>query len=131
MIMSELRRILYVEDEPDIRAVVKIALEKLGGFEVKICMSGQEALKSAVDFSPDLILLDVMMPGMDGRETLGKLRELPNMAKIPAMFMTAKIQPQELEELNTMEVIDVIAKPFDALKLSEQIQNCWNQHIND
>lgn len=129
--MSELKRILYVEDEPDIRAVAKVALERIGNFEVKMCASGQEALDSAEEFSPDLLLLDVMMPGMDGPETLNALREIPQLKDAPAMFMTAKIQLQEVEELKAMGVIDVISKPFDALKLSEQLRDSWGRYFND
>ncbi|MDH5355650.1 MAG: response regulator [Gammaproteobacteria bacterium] len=129
--MSELRRILYVEDEPDIRAVTKVALEKIGNFEVKICASGQEALECAQAFSPDLFLLDVMMPGMDGPETLTALREISQLKEIPAMFMTAKIQVQEVEELKTMGVIDVISKPFDVLKLSEQLRESWDRYFKE
>ncbi len=126
--MPELKRILFVEDEPDIRAVARIALERLGKFEVKICESGREAVECVEKFSPDLFLLDVMMPDMDGPETLAALRKFPEMAKVPAMFMTAKIQLQEVEELKAMGVIEVISKPFDALKLSGQLRSSWERH---
>ena len=75
--MSELQRILYVEDEADIREVAKLALEMVGGFELAVCASGEEALARAEAFAPQLILLDVMMPGMDGPSTLRELRALP------------------------------------------------------
>lgn len=124
--MSELKRILYVEDEPDIRVIAKIALGKLGKFEVKMCASGQEAIDSAVEFAPDLVLLDVMMPQMNGPETLIRLREIPQFAAIPAMFMTAKIQPQEVAELKALGVIEVIKKPFDVMKLSDDLRRLWD-----
>lgn len=121
----ELRKILFVEDEPDIQAVAQLALEAVGGFEVKICGSGQEALKNAEAFNPDLFLLDVMMPGMDGPTTLGKLREMPQLAAVPAIFMTAKVQPQEVAQFKSFGALDVIAKPFDPMKLAQQIRDSW------
>ncbi|MBI3771665.1 MAG: response regulator [Gammaproteobacteria bacterium] len=122
---NELRKILYVEDEPDIQAVAQLALEAVGGFEVKICGSGQQALQNAVAFNPDLFLLDVMMPGMDGPTTLGKLREIPQLASVPAIFMTAKVQPQEVAQFKSLGALDVIAKPFDPMTLAQQIRDSW------
>ena len=81
--MSELKRVLYVKDEPDIQAVACVALEVVGGFKLKVCSLGQEALDVAPDFVPDLFLLDVMMPGMDGHATLRALREVPELEKTP------------------------------------------------
>ncbi|WP_455217888.1 response regulator [Kaarinaea lacus] len=125
MAETKLTRILYVEDEPDIQAVAQIALEAVGGFTLKICNNGLEALREAVDFAPDLLLLDVMMPDMDGPTTLGELRKLPSLASTPAIFMTAKVQPHEVEELRALGAIDVIAKPFDPMNLSNQIKEIW------
>jgi CheY-like chemotaxis protein len=124
--MSELNRILYVEDEPDIQAVAKLALEMVGGFSVRICSSGQEALEAVSAFAPDLILLDVMMPGMDGPTTLVKLRENPGLASTPAIFMTAKVQPQEVAHYKTLGALDVIPKPFDPMTLSETVKRIWD-----
>ena len=123
--MAELHKILYVEDEPDIQAIARIALENVGGFEVKICSSGQEAVQSGPAFKPDLILLDVMMPGMDGPTTLQEMRKLPELSKIPVMFMTAKVQPQEVAHFKSLGAIEVIAKPFDPMKLSDLIKTAW------
>ena len=125
---TKLERILYVEDEPDIQAVAQIALEIVGGFSLKTCSSGQEALAAAVDFNPDLILLDVMMPDMDGPTTLGELRKLPGLAQTPAMFMTAKVQPQEIDHFKSLGAIDVIPKPFDPMTLSSHIKDIWLKH---
>ena len=126
--MSELKRILYVEDEPDIQAVAKISLESVGGFELKVCSSGQEALEVAVSFAPDLLLLDVMMPDMDGPATLNALKGLPELIKTPVVFMTAKVQPSEVEELKKLGALDVIAKPFDPMTLAEDIMLIWQKH---
>lgn len=126
----ELKRILYVEDEPDIQAVARIALERVGGFTVEICTSGLEALERGPAFKPDLLLLDVMMPGMDGVTTLHELRKLPGLQAVPAMFMTAKVQPSEVAQLRQQGAIDVIPKPFDPMTLSENIRSLWHKHID-
>lgn len=126
----ELKRILYVEDEPDIQAVARIALEHVGGFTVEICNSGLEALARGPMFKPDLLLLDVMMPGMDGVTTLRELRKLPGLESIPAMFMTAKVQPSEVAQLRKQGAIDVIPKPFDPMTLSENIRSLWHKHVD-
>lgn len=127
--MSEetLNRILYVEDEPDIQAVAKLALEAVGGFTLEVCSSGQEALDKAEAFAPQLLLLDVMMPEMDGPTTMRKLHELPALANVPAVFMTAKVQPQEVEEYKAQGAIDVIAKPFDPMTLANDINEIWQR----
>ncbi|MCP8897841.1 response regulator [Gilvimarinus xylanilyticus] len=122
-----LETILYVEDEPDIRAIAELALETVGDFTLLSCESGRQALKTAEQQHPDLILLDVMMPEMDGPEVLQKLRELPGFELIPAVFMTAKVQPGEVAEYINMGAVDVIAKPFDPLTLAVQIQDIWNR----
>lgn len=123
--MSELKKILYVEDEPDIQMIARVALENVGGFELLVCSSGAEAVEKATAFGPDLLLLDVMMPGMDGPTTLQELRKLPQLAKTPVMFMTAKVQPQEVEFLKSLNVADVIAKPFDPMGLANNIRDSW------
>jgi two-component system, OmpR family, response regulator len=125
--MSELQRILYVEDEPDIQAVAKLALEMVGGFTVMLCSSGEEALREAAAFAPDMILLDVMMPGMDGPSTLRALREQAALAAVPVAFMTAKVQPQEVALYKSLGARDVIAKPFDPMTLADQVRAIWNK----
>lgn len=124
---DKLTRILYVEDEPDIQTVARLALETLGGFTVEICSSGSEALEKIAAFRPQLILLDVMMPGMDGPTTLGKLRELPPFAATPVVFMTAKVQPSEVAGYKQIGAVDVIPKPFDPMTLSGQVQAVWER----
>jgi CheY-like chemotaxis protein len=123
--MSALQRILYVEDEPDIQAVALLALELVGGFTVKVCSSGEEALREANDFAPQMILLDVMMPVMDGPGTLKALRERSAFHTVPVAFMTAKVQPQEVAHYKALGALGVIAKPFDPMTLANQVRSMW------
>ncbi len=125
--MSEFKKILYVEDDVDIQSVVKAVLEMIGGFDVLVCSSGQEALEKALEFEPDLCLLDVMMPGMDGPETMLALRKIDYFKGIPFAFLTAKAQPDEIVRLKSLGAIDVIGKPFDPSTLSDQVRKIWDQ----
>jgi diguanylate cyclase (GGDEF)-like protein len=121
--MNEDSQILYVEDDPDIRAVTEMALED-EGFELTLCESGQQALEQAKQESHfDLLLLDVMMPGMDGPATLLKLREYGHLVNTPVIFMTAKVQPAEIDKYKAMGAIGVISKPYDPMTLAEQIRD--------
>ena len=124
-----LARILYVEDEPDIRAVAQMALEAVGGFAVIACSSGSEALAAAPSAQADLLLLDVMMPGMDGPSTLQALRALPATAGTPVIFMTAKVQASEIAQYTALGALAVIHKPFDPMELSAQISRIWADKV--
>ncbi len=123
---KELRRILCVEDDADIRAIAEMALEMVGEFDVLICASGGDALDRVSDFAPDLIMLDVMMPGMDGPTTLQCLRANPVTAAIPVIFLTAKVQPSEIQYYQSLGALDVIAKPFDPMRLSDEVRRIFN-----
>jgi len=123
--MSGLQRVLYVEDEPDIQAVARLALELVGGFTVKVCSSGEEALREVEAFAPQMILLDVMMPVMDGPGTLKALRELPALVTVPVAFMTAKVQPHEVAGYTELGAVGVIAKPFDPMTLANEVRRLW------
>ena len=125
--MSELKRILYVEDDPDIQMVARMALEVVGGFTLNTCSSGREAVQAAAGFAPDLILLDVMMPDMDGPATLAALRALPATSTIPVIFMTAKVQAAEVSHYKSLGAAGVIAKPFDPMALPQQVHTLWLQ----
>lgn len=125
MAMSELKKILVVDDEPDIQTVAGLALEDVAGFQVAICSSGLEALEVAPVFLPDLILLDVMMPKMDGLQTLKALRNVPELAAIPVIFLTAKVQHEEVSSYKEHGAIDVIAKPFDPMELGNSVRRIW------
>ena len=125
MSAASLQRILYVEDDPDIRTIANLALSVVGGLTVEVCRSGAEALARAEDFRPDMLVLDVMMPDMDGPETLARLRLLPQTATTPAVFMTAKVQSSEVAHYMSLGALGVISKPFDPMQLAQQLRALW------
>jgi CheY-like chemotaxis protein len=116
-------RILHVDDEADIREVVEISLGFDLGFVTQSCGSGQEALAVALDWLPDIILLDVMMPMMDGPATLLRLRENEQTAMIPVVFMTARAQTRELDRFRALGAVGVIPKPFDPMTLAASVRS--------
>lgn len=124
--MSNLQRILLVEDEIDIQIVARLALTDLAGFDLEVCSSGKEALEKADEFAPDLILLDVMMPELDGPSTLRELRNRSSLAATPVIFMTAKAQPEEVAEYRRLGALDVIIKPFDPMSLGDEVRRIWS-----
>jgi len=128
--MTKLQRIMHVEDDPDIQLITKIALQDIGGFELLSCSSGEQALAEVENFLPDLLLLDVMMPGLNGSDTLMAIRQNPQFENTPALFMTAKVQPSEIEELIALGALDVIPKPFNPVKLADDIRAIWDARIN-
>lgn len=119
--MSSLR-ILHVDDDPDIRELVEIALSLDRDIDVKSCASGGDALLLAGEWSPDVILLDVMMPTMDGPETLRHLRESMLTAGIPVVFMTARAQAREHAHYFALGVAGIIDKPFEPMILAEEVR---------
>jgi len=123
-----LNKILYVEDEADIQKVAKLALESVGGFEVLICGSGAEALEKAPAFAPDILLLDVMMPGMDGPDTLVELLKIASLKDTPSVFLTAKAMPAEVERYKKLGALGVIPKPFDPMLLADKVREIWDGH---
>jgi CheY-like chemotaxis protein len=126
-----LERILLVEDEKDIQIVSRLALEDIGKFHVQVCGSGQEALREAPTFEPDLILLDVLMPDLDGLATLEALRRIPSLAAVPVIFLTARARSQDIREYRRVGAIDVILKPFDPLTLGDQIREVWTRWVEE
>jgi two-component system OmpR family response regulator len=125
--MDGLSRILHVEDDEDILMIARLALADLGGFEVLQCASGAEALERAEGFAPDLLLLDYMMPGMNGMQTLEALRERVSLARTPAIFMTAKAMESIEGEMQGKGVLGRITKPFDPVTLPSEIRRFWSQ----
>jgi CheY-like chemotaxis protein len=122
---DSLREILYVDDEPDIREIVQMALGLAPTLSVSTVDSGQRALQSMQAKRPDLVLLDVMMPNMDGPTTLQQMRSQPELQSIPVIFVTAKAMPQEVARFRSLGAAAVIAKPFDPMSLGEQVFAIW------
>lgn len=121
-----LRKILLVEDDPDIQVVATLALSADGDLSVESCSSAREAIERAPAFRPDLILLDVMMPGSDGFTALESLRAMPETAKTPVVFMTARTQQRDLERYRGSGSLGVISKPFEASALAETVRRLWS-----
>jgi two-component system, OmpR family, response regulator len=118
--MGQRKRILYIEDETDLQWLVQRILESVGDFEVTVCGSGAEGLRRMEDFAPDLVLLDVMMPDMDGFSVLRALRARPESVAVPVVFLTARTQ--ERDEYLALGADGVIAKPFEPDRLVEQVR---------
>lgn len=127
MVKESLQKILLIEDDVDIQEIAKLALCSVGNFSVDVFSSGVEALERAPELFPQLVLLDVMMPNMDGPTTLQRLRQLPHYASIPVVFLTAKVQSHEVENYKKMGAADVISKPFDPMTLASIVTSIWNK----
>jgi CheY-like chemotaxis protein/HPt (histidine-containing phosphotransfer) domain-containing protein len=124
-------RLLHVEDEPDIRAVVELSLALDPTFELRSCESGAEALTVAVEWRPDIILLDVMMPIMDGPATLERLRADPSTSAIPVVFMTARAQARETDRFRSLGAVGIIPKPFDPMTLAATVRSYTQAAVRD
>jgi len=122
--------ILIVEDEIDLGAVVRDYLSS-NDFNCTLVHDADSGLEKIQNETWDLILLDVMMPGMDGPETLHALRKLPELANTPVVFMTAKVQPQEVDGYLTLGAVGVIAKPFDPMTLADQLREIWAKVVRE
>lgn len=125
-----LKKIMLVEDDPDIQLITRLSLEVGGGYEVLVCASGADAVQSAAAYLPDMVLLDVMMPGMDGLATMDALRELPALAATPMVFFTANTQDQVRQDLLRRGALGVIVKPIEPNALVEQIRTLWQRFGN-
>lgn len=123
-----LERVMHVEDDESIRAVAEIALTDVAGFTLLSCDSGSAALAQVEAFAPQLILLDVMMPDMDGLQTLAALRQIPALAKTPVVFMTAKIQQAEKQRYLDAGAVGIIEKPFEPMELGDTLSQLYQQH---
>lgn len=115
-------KILIIDDEGDIRRIARLSLTRIGGMEVVEAESGGEGVQKAVEEKPDCVLLDMMMPAMDGPSTLMALKNHPSTAEIPVIFLTAKAMPAEIERLKLMGALGVLTKPFDPVTLPVQIR---------
>ena len=129
MAHRRLKRILVVDDDPDLLAVVSLALSALGGFDVLSCATSCDALRMAAREDPDLILLDIVMPGVDGFGVLRGLREGEATSSIPIVMMSAAVQPHETPGYKALGCIGLVSKPFDPSALPEQLEELWGRHV--
>jgi DNA-binding response OmpR family regulator len=129
---KKLKRIMYVDDDPDLQQIVKMGLEIGGNFNVKVCASGYQALEEIEEYKPDLVILDVVMPFISGPKTLEAIRKMDAVATVPVIFLTSKIQPTQLAHYESLGAIGVIRKPLNPMKLSAQVLEIWQDfHKNN
>lgn len=126
MTTKPLERVCYVEDDEDIQRIVRMSLERVGKMKVEIVGDPMVAIDAIVGFQPDLVLLDWMMPGMDGPTLFKRLQEDPRTKNLPVVFMTAKATPTEMEELRSLGALGAISKPFSPKDLPDQLKALWN-----
>lgn len=126
-----LRRIMLVEDDADIQEIAVMALEDIGGFKVTACDDGQAALRQIRLSRPDLVVLDWMMPVLDGGQVVLAMREQGLLGDTPVIFMTAKARSEEITRMRELGAVDVITKPFDVMTLSQRIQTAWDRICAD
>jgi CheY-like chemotaxis protein len=124
--MRKLKTILGADDDPDVCAVINASLRLIGGLEVRMTGSGEHLIELALERPPDLVLLDVMMPGLDGPSTLRRMRQTALLDKIPGIFLTARVMPVDVRRVLPSGALGLISKPFDPLKLGDQIIALWN-----
>ena len=124
---KSLSRIMLVEDDPDIQLITRLSLEVGAGYEVRVCASGVEALEAAPEYAPDLILMDMMMPGMDGLSTMEALRAIAATAHTPVIFFTANTQEKMRQDLLRRGALGVIVKPVEPNALVAQIHSHWSR----
>jgi len=129
MINKELKKIIYVDDDPDLRRIVKFSLETLGNYQVQVYCDGKEFLSEVVSIKPDLIMIDVIMPIIDGPAAVQKLRKIPEVKDIPVIFLTSKYNPRDIEQFNALGVPYLIKKPFDPSVLHQQVLEIWQKHL--
>jgi CheY-like chemotaxis protein len=126
-LMSDLRRVMLVEDDPDIAILAGIALREIAGLEFVHFSSGPEALKGVIEAAPDLIILDYRMPEMNGGEVLEALRSNDETRHFPVVFMTASLMPKHVGKLMELGALGVLPKPFDPVTLGDEVQKIWSQ----
>jgi CheY-like chemotaxis protein len=120
-----LNRICYVEDDEDIQRIVRMSLERVGKMTVEVVGDPMVAIERITAFKPELVMLDWMMPGMDGPTLFRKMRETPETKDLPVVFITAKASTRELDELRTLGAVGAISKPFSPKDLPEQLRAIW------
>ena len=124
---AELTKILIVEDDPDILEIIRMALEIIGGMQVNTCLDPMQVMSVLEKDLPQLILLDVMMPGKDGPAVLKEIRENPATRDIPVVFLTAKVMDHEISQLLSTGAVDIIRKPFEPMLLAENVRRIYHK----
>jgi CheY-like chemotaxis protein len=122
---AHLSQILYVDDEPDLRMLAQLALESMGGMKVSLCDSGAAALQALATLKPQIILLDVMMPEMDGPALLQEIKKTPGLYNGPIIFLTGKANADEIVHLKSLGAFGVIPKPFNPMTLHNDVKAMW------
>lgn len=125
MTARPLTKLIIVDDDVDILKIMEFSLEFMEGVTIKYCHSGREGIAEALEFQPDLMLVDVMMPVMNGIELLHEMRLNPSLTHIPVVFLTAKLQKNEVDVYHKIGVEAIIAKPFDPISLPDTIRTLW------
>jgi CheY-like chemotaxis protein len=120
--MPEAKHVLFVDDDEAICLIAALALERVGGFRVSIARNGREALLAVAKERPDVVLLDVMMPFLDGPDTLSALRQEHDRATLPVVFLTAALQSDQLAHLHSLDGNGVLGKPFDPMLLADNLR---------
>ena len=122
-----LNRICYVEDDEDIQKIVRMSLERIGKMTVEVVSDPLQAIEAIKAFKPELVMLDWMMPGMDGPTLFRRMKELPEVSGLPVVFITAKASQAELDELRALGAAGTISKPFSPRDLPEQLRAIWSR----
>lgn len=124
-----MRRILIIDDEDDIREVASLSLEATAGWQVFTASSGLQGIEMAKIHQPDAILMDVMMPGQDGPDTFLQMQQMPSIAQIPVLLLTAKVQGMDRRRFADLGFAAVLFKPFDPLTLAAQIREALHWDV--
>lgn len=124
---SELKHVLYVDDEPDMRMLVQLSLENMGDIKTTLCETAQKAVESATTDKPQMIILDVMMPDMDGPSALHYIRNIPQLSDIPVVFLTGQSDRDHAQKLRELGANGVLSKPFNINTLSDQVKAIWKE----
>lgn len=126
--MKPLQRILHAEDDQDIQFLLKMTFETFSDFTYICCDNGEELLQTLPSFKPDMILLDMMMPKMNGLETLACIKANPHTQHIPVIFLTAKIQPEEVSDYELRGAFAILFKPFELSELPTKLERLWQRY---
>lgn len=125
-----LKRIFCVDDDKDILEVLQLSLQTVGGFETESCSKPELAVEQIVSAEPDLVLLDVMMPNMDGLTVLAKLRDVPSLENLPVIYMTARTQTHDIDTYLNLGAAGIITKPFDPMSVSTELEAIWRSALS-